>query len=446
MTINASDPTPTGVTGVSGVKEIRYSKDNGTTWTTAAGNSTTVSLTLSASGRASVSYYAVDKAGNAEATQSDSVNYDGTAPTVTHTLTPSANAADWSNANTTVAFKASDVVGGSGVDASTKTPDATYSAETADQVITGSADDVAGNHGSDSFHFHLDKTAPTISASVDPASPDGNNGWYRTAVTVGFSCADPAASNGAAGSGVAACPDPVNLSGNGANQSVTRSVNDKADNSASKTVSEINIDMENPTLTVGGIKDDGVYVLVSVPTATCNASDSYSGVASCVGTTTGGQPNGVGTFTYKAKATDKAGNSAEQSVTYKVIYSVPGNVAFFLQPINDTAHTASSTLSIFKAGQTVPVKFQLKDGTKVLQANSLPLWQTPAKGNLMTSTVNEDSFAAGGDSGSTFRWDATAQQYIYNWNTAATQGGSYWKIGVKLDDGMTYYTDIGLRK
>ena len=72
--------------------------------------------------------------------------------------------------------------------------------------------------------------------------------------------------------------------------------------------------------------------------------------------------------------------------------------------------------------------------------------QSPAQGNLTTSTVNEDSFATTGDSGSTFRWDASGQQYIYNWNTASTQGGYYWKIGVKLDDGQTYYTEIGLRK
>jgi hypothetical protein len=446
VTITASDPTPDGVTGVSGVKEIHYSKDGGATWTTAGGGSVSVPLALSASGKATISYYAVDNADNKESVHTDSVDYDGTAPTVTHTLTPTANAADWSNADTLVHFRANDDPGGSGVDASSVTPDKTYSAETADQVITGSADDTAGNHGTDAFHFHLDKTAPTIAATLTPGSPDGSNGWYTHAVTVTFDCSDPAAADGAAGSGVAACPNPVTLSGNGANQSVTRSVADKADNTASKTVSGINIDMENPTLSVGGVKDGGIYTLGSVPTPTCNATDSFSGVAGCKGSVSGGLPNGVGTFTYTATATDKAGNSVMQSVTYKVIYNVPANVAFFLQPINDTAHTASSTLSIFKAGQTVPVKFQLKNAAgQVVQANSAPVWMTPAKGNATTSAVNEASFTATGDSGSTFRWDGSAQQYVYNWNTAPTQVGSYWKLGVKLDDGQTYYVDIGLR-
>ena len=447
MTINASDPTPAGVSGVSGVKEIHYTKDGGATWTTANGNSVSVPITLSSSGTATVSYYAVDRAGNAEDKHADSVNYDGTSPDVSHTLTPAANAADWSNANTLVHFGAKDDPGGSGVNTASITSDQTYSSETADQVITGTADDNAGNRGTDSFHFHLDKTAPTISATVAPGSPDGQNGWYVHPVQVSFACGDPAAANGAAGSGVAVCPDPVTLSQNGAGQSVTRSVADKADNTASRTAGGISIDMEKPTLTIGGVKDDAIYTLGSVPAPTCSANDSFSGVASCTGSKSGGQPNGVGTFTYTATATDKAGNSVTQSVTYKVVYNVPANAAFFLQPINDTAHTASSTLSIFKAGQTVPVKFQLKNAAgQVVQANSVPLWQTPAQGNLTSSSVNESSFGTTGDSGSGFRWDSSAQQYIYNWNTAATQGGSYWKIGVKLDDGQTYYTDIGLRK
>jgi hypothetical protein len=446
MTINASDPVPSGVVGVSGVKEIRYSKDGGTTWTTATGNSVSVPLTLSASGTATVTYYAVDKAGNAEGKHADSINYDGTAPTLTHTLTPAANAADWSNANTLVHFSATDDPGGSGVDPSSVTPDKTYIDETAGQTITGTAKDVAANQGSDSFTFKLDKTNPTISAAVSPANPDGSNGWYVHAVSISYTCADPAAANGAA-SGVAVCPDKVTLSQNGANQSATRSVFDYADNSASKTVSGINIDMEKPTLTIGGVKDDAIYVLGNVPTPTCSATDSYSGVASCVGTVSGGLGNGVGTFTYKATATDRAGNSVTQSVTYRVIYNVPNGVPFFLQPINDTAHTASTTLSIFKAGQTVPVKFQLKNSAgRIVQANSAPVWQTPAKGNLMTSSVNDDSFTTTGDSGSNFRWDSAAQQYIYNWNTSSTPAGYYWKIGVKLDDGQSYYTDIGLRK
>jgi hypothetical protein len=450
MTITASDPVPTGVVGVSGVKEIRYSKDGGTTWTSAAGGSVTVPLTLSASGTATVNYYAVDNAGNAEGQHADSVNYDGTAPKVTHTLTPTANAADWSNADTLVHFTATDDPGGSGVDATTVTADKTYTTETAGQTITGSASDKAGNTGSESFTFKLDKTNPTITASRSPAAGNAN-GWNNTPVTVSFTCADPAAASGGAGSGVAVCPDPVTLSTNnkaGSPQSVTRSVSDLADNTASATVGNINIDMEAPTVSISGVVDDGKYVLGAVPTASCTGSDDYSGLAGAVSTSkTGGLPNGVGSFTYSCSATDKAGNTTTKSVTYKVIYNVPANTAFFLQPINDTAHTTSTQLSIFKAGQTIPVKFQLRNAAgTVVQANSAPRWLTPLDAGLTTAPIDDATPSAAADTGTTYRWSSTDQLYIYNWGTSSAQALHKWSIGVQLDDGQTYTTYIGLRR
>ncbi|MDP9317494.1 MAG: PxKF domain-containing protein [Actinomycetota bacterium] len=155
---------------------------------------------------------------------------------------------------------------------------------------------------------------------------------------------------------------------------------------------------------------------------------------------TGGTANGVGTFSYTATATDKAGNKVTTTGSYKVVYRFDG----FLQPINDTAHQTGTSISVFKAGSTIPVKFQLKklDGT-VVQANTAPVWLIPVKGASMSMPVDESVYTASGDSGSTYRYDATAQQYIYNWKTGT--GGNYYRIGVTLDDGQTYYVNIGLR-
>ena len=153
-----------------------------------------------------------------------------------------------------------------------------------------------------------------------------------------------------------------------------------------------------------------------------------------------GGTNGVGTFSWTATATDKAGNTSTQTGTYKVTYRFDG----FLQPINDTAHQVDSSTSIFKAGSTVPAKFQLKkaDGT-VIQGGSAT-WLTPVKGSATTAPVDETAYTASADSGSTYKYDATARQYLYNWKTGST-GGNYWRIGVTLDDGQTYYVNIGLR-
>jgi hypothetical protein len=418
--------------GLSGVKEIHFSV-NGGAEQIADGASKSISVPLDGSGEATVAFFAVDKAGNAELSNAVSLKYDNIAPTVTHTITPAPNADEWNNSDATVHFDAKDNDGGSGVDPGTITPDAVVSDEP-DKDVLGQAFDIAGNKGSDLVKVKLDKTAPSISGAI-VSGQLGNNGWYVGPVTVHFTCSD-------ALSGVAVCPDDVTLTANGANQSVSRAAFDKAGNNTSATVSAINIDQEKPRVTLSGIAGGGIYTLGAVPAGSCSGWDDFSGAASCSVQVSGGLANGVGEFTYTATATDNAGNSSTASGRYRVIYRNDG----FLQPINDTAHQTGIATSIFKAGSTVPAKFQLKrsDGS-VVQANSLPLWLTPAKGSATTASVDETLYGEAATSGTTYRWDPAAQQYIYNWGTAKSQANYYWRMGVSLDDGQIYYVNIGLR-
>jgi hypothetical protein len=117
-----------------------------------------------------------------------------------------------------------------------------------------------------------------------------------------------------------------------------------------------------------------------------------------------------------------------------------------LQPINDTAHQTDQGTSTFKGGSTVPAKLQLKkaDGTAV-QANSLPQWLNPVKGSAAIAPVDETQYSDAATSGNAYRWDSSAQQYIYNWSTKGSTTGYYYRVGVTLDDGQTYYVNIGLR-
>jgi hypothetical protein len=415
--------------GLSGVKELRYSV-NGGAQQAAAGARTTVVVPLDGSGEAKVTYFAVDSAGNVEEANTVALQYDNIAPTVTHTVTPQSNAEGWSNRDVVVHFDAKDNDAGSGIAPGSVTPDVTVDTETAGTVITGSAHDVAGNLGTDKVTVKLDKTAPSVSGAV-VAGNQGNNGWYVGPVKVGFTCAD-------ALSLVATCQDDVVLTNNGAN-TATGKATDFAGNTGSTSVGGIKIDQENPTIT-GVNVSGGSYTLGAVPAATCQATDSFSGVQSCDVKVTGGTANGVGTFSYTATAVDKAGNTSTATGTYTVKYKFGG----FLQPINDTAHQTGLSTSVFKAGSTVPVKFQLRnDAGQLVQAATAPLWLTPVKGSSMSAPVDESVYSVSPDSGSSYRYDATAGQYIYNWKTGT--GGNYWRIGVKLDDGQTYYVSIGLR-
>jgi hypothetical protein len=419
-------------TGLSGVKEIHYVV-NGGAEQVVQGATTTVSVPISGSGAASLKYWSVDKAGNAESGNTVSLKWDNVAPTVTHTLSPEPNASDWNNSDVTVTFSAKDDDKGSGVQAGSLTAPVTVSTETSGRVVTGSAKDSAGNTGTDPVTVKLDKTKPTITGAVAKGTVTPS-GWYSGPVTVTFTCGD-------ALSGVATCPDPVVLSANGTN-TATGTATDKAGNTATATVPDIRIDQEKPTLTPADVNVQGnVYTLGKVPTATCSATDSFSGLAAlCKVTVTGGNASGVGTFNYSAFAIDKAGNSTTVTGTYRVIYRFDG----FLQPINDTAHQVGVSTSIFKGGSTVPAKFQLKsaDGTPVV-ATAAPVWLTPVKGTAMSAPVDESVYAVSADSGSTFKYDSLSRQYHYNWK--AGSGGNYWRVGVKLDDGQTYYVNIGLR-
>lgn len=422
--LNAVDQT-----GLSGVQEIRYSVDEGPVQV-AAGASASVDVPLTGSGTGTIAYYAVDRAGNAESPNAVALKWDNIAPTVSHSLSPAPNADDWNNSDVTVRFSAKDDDKGSGV--ATVSPSVVVSAETSGQVITGSASDTAGNVGTDSVTVKLDKTAPAISGAVTAGNLTAS-GWYSGPVTVTFTCSDDL-------SGIAACPDPVILSVNGTN-AASGTATDKAGNTRSVIVGGIRIDQEKPTLTAADVNVQGrIYTLGSTPAATCTATDELSGIASCSVTVAGGSSNGVGTWTYTATAVDRAGNTTTITGTYRVIYRFEG----FAQPINDTAHQIGSSTSVFKAGSTVPVKFQLKNSAGVSVASTVaPTWLTPVKGSAMTAAVDESVYAASPDSGSAFRYDAASAQYIYNWKTGT--GGNYWRVGVRLDDGQTYFVNIGLR-
>jgi hypothetical protein len=379
-----------------------------------------------------------DKAGNSSSATVAAIKIDRHAPLTTAAATP---AAAWTNGNVSVILTSSDnlsevaatayqVDGGpilSGVSL-------TVSGQAVHTVSYWSTDNAGNVEAANSLTVRIDLTAPTIGASRSPAANAA--GWNNTPVTVNFSCADQAAL-----SGLASCPSATVIGNAGGGQSVTGTAVDNAGNTASTTVSGINIDLSGPNVAVNGAFNGGVYQLGAVPAVSCSASDSVSGLsAPCALVVTGGTANGVGAFTATASATDAAGNTSSASVTYRVIYRFDS----FLQPINDTAHQVGVDTSIFKAGSTVPVKFQLKraNGT-VVQSNVLPAWLNPVKGSSTAAAVDETVYTDSATSGTTYRWDGS--QYIFNWGTAKNQANFYWRIGVSLDDGQTYYVNIGLR-
>lgn len=373
-----------------------------------------LTLPAPAQGNNTVSLKAIDQAGNESTTVSFTYIYDSINPLVTAAADRDPNTNGWYNQDVTVSFTAIDE-NGTGV-ASVDDP-VTVSDEGQNQAITGKATDKAGNIGTGSLTLNIDKTAPTISGSPDRAPNEA--GWYNDDVIISFSANDEL-------SGVASVTEPVKLS-EGKNQTVEGTATDFADNSSTADVSGINIDKTNPVIIV---EDGGTYTLNQA--VTWSASDALSGLATDSSGTI--DTSKVGPQTKTITAIDKAGNQIEKTINYNVVYNFGG----ILQPINKDGS------SVFKAGSTVPVKFQLTDsqGAFVSTANATIKY---AKYNeKVLGTELEAASTSAATSGNLFRYDPTSNQYIFNLSTKGLEAGTY-QVSIILGDGTTKKVQISLK-
>lgn len=265
-------------------------------------------IAVSAEGaRQVISGEAVDRAGN-RAQASVTLNIDKTAPAVVPALSPAPNAQGWNNTNVTVSFGCTDALSG----VASCTPPRQVTNEGANQTVGGEATDVAGNPASASATVNLDKTAPAIVATLS-AAPNAN-GWHAAPVTVTFSCED-------SGSGVAACPAPVTVSGDGAAQIVRGIARDRAGNSAETSVA-INLDQAPPRITAALSEPaDAAGWHRRDVTVTFTCGDDLSGVVDCPGprlvsAEAAGQQ-------ISASVTDRSGHTATATVTVNLDKTAP---------------------------------------------------------------------------------------------------------------------------
>jgi len=138
-----------------GVKEIHYTIGNNAE-VVVPSSSATISLT--AEGIYSISYHAIDNAGNMETAHNLTVQIDLTPPTISSSQAPPANGAGWNNSNVTVSFTCNDALSG----VASCTAPITVSTEGAGQAVTGTAADNAGNTSTTSRTINLDKTLPVL--------------------------------------------------------------------------------------------------------------------------------------------------------------------------------------------------------------------------------------------------------------------------------------------
>jgi hypothetical protein len=380
-----------------------------------------------------------DRAGNVSADITVVVKIDPTKPVITGQRSPLANSYGWNNTNVTVSFACADEGTIQSGIATNTVAGATVSSEGENQSVTnsGACVDVAGNSATAATvgSINIDKTAPLISGNLDK-TPAGT-GWFNIATGAPkavFTCSDPL-------SGIADGPCPYETAplGEGAAQSVSRTVTDKAGNSASATVSGINVDLTKPTITITSPSNPS-YVLNAVVNAAYSCNGGTSGLGSCSGPVANGSAfntSSVGPKTFAVSAIDVAGNENSAQVGYNVVYATGACLGSasrqILEPVN------ADYSSVFKQKSTVPSKFRVCDANGVaigtpgvvtsfaLTAVSLRDEDLPVT-ELIVSTTPDTAF----------RWSASDQQWIFNLSTKNLGVGRSYTYTVTLNDGTQF--------
>ena len=179
--------------------------------------------------------------------------------------------------------------------------------EGANQSVTGTAQDVAGNRGEGTVSaINIDKTLPEVAfQALVPAA--NANGWNNADVTVGYALSDPLSGIEGDESG------SVSFTTEGASQTRSVTAKDKAGNTATVTPQPVNIDKTPPS--VSGTRTpeanaNGWYNTDVTVSFLC--SDILSGMAFCPGSTTLTAEGADQSVTGAAQ--DLADNRAESAV------------------------------------------------------------------------------------------------------------------------------------
>jgi hypothetical protein len=124
------------------------------------GNS--ASATIGSEGVTNLSFFATDFVQNVESAHTLPIRIDKTPPSINGSRTPSANANGWNNTNVAVSFACSDAL--SGLAPGSPPANTVLTSEGANQQVSGSCLDLAGNTASATVSgINTDKTPPVIS-------------------------------------------------------------------------------------------------------------------------------------------------------------------------------------------------------------------------------------------------------------------------------------------
>ncbi len=340
---------------------------------------------------------------------------DTTAPVITQNVTGTLGDNGWYTSNVGVSWTVTD--NESAISSSSGCGSTTISADTAGTTLTCTATSSGGTN-SESVTIKRDATAPTNVATALNRGAD-HNGWYNAAV--GWTTTGSDATSGIPADG---CDTGTYSGPDGTGLTVSCGCTDRAGNRASDSSAAFKFDDTYPTLSPSVTPNP--VLLNGSATASPGANDATSDVASasCDPVDT----SAVGARSVTCRATDNAGNTNSAPANYRVVYAFTG----FFQPIDN-----SGVFNKAKAGSTIPVKFSLggDQGLSILASAPSSTQVACPSSTTAVDELEEYTTAVSG-----LKYDATANQYIYNWKTDGSWAGKCRQLRVLLNDGTAART------
>ncbi len=286
-----------------------------------------------------------------------------------------------------------------------------------------------------------DTEPPLVFIDQTPAAPEGNNGWYRSPVSllpsaidesevIDLRCAlDPAAPPASFDDlPEDLCPflSGAAVAADGAHTLYAAAI-DISGNRSEVASASFQIDATPPVLTCPAA---GPFLLHSGDQAIgpAGVDASISGLDEAASTLSGiVTTEAAGTQTLTFTATDLAGNSASQECSYAVIYDFGG----FYSPVEP-----APALNTAEAGSAIPLKFSLAgdQGLDIL-AEGFPTIQQ-VDPNTLDPSGEPSATRAAGKSG--LSYDPVTGWYNFVWKTSKSWAGTAWMITLQLTDGTQH--------
>ena len=263
--------------------------------------------------------------------------------------------------------------------------------------------------------YEASSLPPTTSITLSPSTPNGANGWYVSAVGVGVTASDPDSSSVETRCALDPSPVPAvfadlpspactltTVASDGEHAVYAASMDDDGNTDATLASAAFKLDATAPTLSPTLSASSPIVVGQAGVTASPNASDATSGVASSSCGSVDTSSPGVGTVT--CTATDNAGNTSSVDLAYVVEYRILG----YFSPV---------PLSKWKVNQGVPVKVALGDGDGIRISDS--------EGAALASDCRVMFSASGAQAQepACMKYDARKDQFVYNWKLGRQSAG-----------------------